>query len=153
MHFELTKILQTSLILHSIRNCSSYFDHPVSNLAVQQSLGNWLESLLSTSQKAEWFKSELPIHRCSFVLGYTYWLKQGTTWNHLKPPRICMKSAILWYFLLKISYSQVAFAVIPCLKVFFGQIWASSPNWLKIGTDGHCYILFLNLMFIFSKFL
>ena len=37
----------------------------------------------------------------------------------------------------------------------FGQVSSknlSSPNWLKFGAGVHCYILILNLMFIFSKF-
>ena len=76
-----------------------------------------------------------------------YLLKQGTTWNHLKPAettqklpkttRNHLKPVILYYFLLKISYSQDEFVLIPCPKVLFGQFGlknCSSPNWLKFGT-------------------
>ena len=42
------------------------------------------------------------------------------------------------------------------LKRFLGKFgpknW-SSPNWLKVGTGVHCYILISNLMFIFLTFL
>ena len=68
----------------------------------------------------------------------------GTTWT----------SHII-AFLLKISYSQIAFVRMPHLKVFLGKFgpknW-SSPNWLKVGTGLHCYTLITILMSIFQNF-
>ena len=57
------------------------------------------------------------------------------TSNHLKPPRNCinhLKPAILQYFLLKISYSQVEFVLILCTKVFLGQIWSEKLKFSKL---------------------
>ena len=48
------------------------------------------------------------------------------------------------------------FVPILHLIVFFWKFGSknwSSPNGLKFGTEVHCYILFSNVMFIFSKFL
>ena len=75
-----------------------------------------------------------------------------TTLNRLKPHEI---SHII-VFLLKISYSQVAFVLVLQPKVFWGKFgpknWSSS-NWLKFGIGVNCYILMSNLKFMFSKFL
>ena len=94
-----------------------------------------------------------------------YLLKPGTSWNNLKPPRNDLKppeTTHIIVFLLKISYSQVVFALILHPKVFLGEnlvpqtfskMVPSSPNWLKYGTGVHCYIFISNLMLIFSKYL
>ena len=102
-----------------------------------------------------------------------YLLKWGTIWNHLKP-------AILWYFLLKIGYSQVKFVLTPdwlkfgtgvhCFKfkvyfskmflthIFSEQIWSQNLKFSKLteiwyrGTL-HCFMLITILMLIFCKFL
>ena len=55
----------------------------------------------------------------------TSWNHPESTWNHLN-------AAILLYFLLKISYSQVAFVLILHPKVFFGQIWYRKSKFSKL---------------------
>ena len=74
-----------------------------------------------------------------------------TTLNRLKPHEI---SHII-VFLLKISYSQVAFVLVLQPKVFWGKFgpknWSSS-NWLKFGIGVNCYILMSNLKFVFKIF-
>ena len=58
-----------------------------------------------------------------------------TTSNQLKPPGTTQKvpeiSHII-FFLLKISYSRVAFVLILHLKVFFGQIWSQNLKFSKL---------------------
>ena len=73
-----------------------------------------------------------------------------TNWNHLKPPETTQKlPETTWnqpyysIFLLKVSYSQVAFVLILHPKMFLP----------KFGTWVHYQILILILIFIFSKFL
>ena len=51
---------------------------------------------------------------------FSYLLKRGTTSNYLKPSETSSNQP--WYFLLKISYSQVAFVLILHPKVLF---WAN----------------------------
>ena len=86
-----------------------------------------------------------------------------TNWNRLKPPETTQKlPETTWnqpyysIFLLKVSYSQVAFVLILHPKVFlrkFGRKNWRFPNWTKFGTWVHYHILILILIFIFSKFL
>ena len=77
-----------------------------------------------------------------------YFIKRGTTRNHLKP-------AIIYYFLFKISYSQVAFVLILHPKVFLGKIWSQKLKFSKLTESWykctllHPYFKFNVYFFIF----
>ena len=76
------------------------------------------------------------------------------TRNDLKPPET---SQIIVSFTSNKLFSGWVFPNTPnTLKSFLGKFglknW-SSPNWLKFGTEVHCYIVISNLMFIPPKIL
>ena len=84
--------------------------------------------------------------------------------NDLKPPETTQKlpetnhpkPATLQYFLLKISYSQVAFVLILHPKVFFGQSWSQNLKFsisTEICNRFTLVYAYYNLMFILFKFL
>ena len=83
--------------------------------------------------------------------GRAYLLKRGTTWNYLKPAETTQKLPETIWNHLKPKFAQILHP-----KVFLGKFGLkniSFPNWLKFGIGVHCYILILNLMFIFPKIL
>ena len=79
------------------------------------------------------------------------------TWNQLEPPGTTQKlpeiSHIIIFFLLKISYSRVAFVLILHLKVFFGQIWSQNLKFSKLTKGHRGTLLYLHFQFnvYFSK--
>ena len=79
-----------------------------------------------------------------------------TTRNQLKPPRNYLKPAYCSIFLLKISYSQVRFALILHAIVFLGQIWSHKLKFSKLTEMWYRHTLlypYFEFNVLFSKFL